>query len=76
VSGFKPGAAGQSHFTHLSGEKGPELTCENGCHGAYSPRFLRTEEILADTVVCSTTATPAGSFDGVNDPDTAPKPIV
>jgi len=73
VSGFKPGAAGQSHFTHLSGEKGPELTCENGCHGAYSPPLFADGRNLADTVVCNNCHSPAGSFDGVNDPDTGAK---
>ena len=73
TSGFKPGAAGQSHVTHLSGIKGPKLTCENGCHGTYSPPLFADGQNLASTSVCNNCHSPAGSYDGVNDPDTGAK---
>ncbi|UCH79881.1 MAG: SBBP repeat-containing protein, partial [Nitrospiraceae bacterium] len=71
--GFKPGAAGQSHDTHLNSIKGPGLDCETGCHGASSPPLFADGNDLTNTTVCDNCHSPGGTFDGVNDPQTGAK---
>jgi hypothetical protein len=66
ADGFKPGAAGQSHDTHLNSLKGPNLDCETGCHGTNSPPMFADGNDLANTTVCDNCHSPGGSFDGVN----------
>jgi predicted CXXCH cytochrome family protein len=74
--GFKPGAAGQSHTTHLKDEKGPKISCDStnrGCHGTAQPPLFADGNNLAATTVCNNCHSPNGSFDGVNDPVTGAK---
>ncbi|MGA1874651.1 MAG: choice-of-anchor X domain-containing protein [bacterium] len=60
-----------SHSTHLQSDRGPDLGCWD-CHGGsadnlHTGRFADGKS-LAETKVCDTCHSPAGSYDGANDP--------
>jgi hypothetical protein len=67
IDGFKPGATGQAHETHLNKVYGPQIICAD-CHGANNPPLFADGNDLATTTVCDTCHSPGGTYDGVNDP--------
>jgi hypothetical protein len=66
TAGFKPGATGQAHKTHLTEAYGPRIDCVD-CHGSNSPPLFADGNDLATTTVCDNCHSPGGVFDGVND---------
>jgi hypothetical protein len=66
TGGFKPGATGQGHDTHLVEVYGPQIGCID-CHGLNNPPLFADGNDLATTTVCDNCHSPGGVFDGVND---------
>ncbi len=65
-SGFKPGASGQGHETHLTEIYGPAIDCVD-CHGSNQPPLLADGNNLTNTGVCNSCHSPDGPYDGVDD---------
>jgi hypothetical protein len=64
TEGFKPGAAGQSHETHLHEVNGPQIDCVD-CHGANDPPLFADGNNLATTTVCDGCHSPDGAYNGI-----------